>query len=102
MKHQNRYADVIVHRVLMASLGLKPLPDSLRDRPLLHAVVDNLNVRHRNAQMAGRASVELHTLIFFKDRKTIADARITRVRIIFFCTVFVSSCNIKGQAASKQ
>jgi hypothetical protein len=27
-----------------------------------------LNYRHRNAQMAGRASVELHTLIFFRDR----------------------------------
>jgi hypothetical protein len=28
----------------------------------------DLNYRHRNAQMAGRASVELHTLIFFKNR----------------------------------
>lgn len=28
----------------------------------------DLNYRHRNAQMAGRASVELHTLIFFKKR----------------------------------
>lgn len=41
------YADVIVHRVLMAALGLRPLPDSLRDRELMHGVVDNLNVRHR-------------------------------------------------------
>lgn len=28
----------------------------------------DLNYRHRNAQMAGRASVELHTVIFFKKR----------------------------------
>lgn len=28
----------------------------------------DLNYRHRNAQMASRASVELHTLIFFKSR----------------------------------
>ena len=74
-----RYADVLVHRLLAASLGLAPLPDSARDRAGVHALTDNLNTRHRNAQMAGRASVELHTLIFFKDRTIVADARITRV-----------------------
>ena len=31
--------------------------------------------------MAGRASVELHTLIFFKDQEVVADARVTRVSI---------------------
>lgn len=46
-----RYADVIVHRVLMAALGLRPLPDALRDRELMRGVVDNLNTRHRNAQV---------------------------------------------------
>eukprot|EP00983_Pelagomonas_calceolata_P128259 1161493-Pelagomonas_calceolata.AAC.3 len=44
----------------------------------LRAGADNLNKRHRNAQMAGRASVELHTLIFFKDRTVHADARVTK------------------------
>ncbi len=39
-----------------------------------------MNVRHRNAQMAGRASVELHTLIFFRGREVVADARVTKVR----------------------
>ena len=70
---------MLVHRLLAASLGLAPLPESARDRAGVHALTDNLNSRHRNAQMAGRASVELHTLIFFKDRTIIADARITRV-----------------------
>ena len=74
-----RYADVVVHRVLMAALGLRPLPDSMRDRPRVAGVVDNLNLRHRNAQLAGRASVELHTLIFFRGRTVLADARVTRV-----------------------
>ncbi len=32
------------------------------------------------AQMAGRASVELHTLIFFRGREVVADARITKAR----------------------
>lgn len=80
-----RYADVLVHRLLAASLSLAPLPDSARDRAGVHALTDNLNLRHRNAQMAGRASVELHTLIFFKDRTIIADARITRVRLFCHC-----------------
>ncbi len=75
-----RYADVVVHRVLMAVLGLQPLPDGLRDREFMHQVVDNLNVRHKNAQLAGRASVDLHTLIFFKDKQITADARVTRVK----------------------
>lgn len=82
-----RYADVLVHRLLAASLNLAPLPDSARDRAGVHALTDNLNLRHRNAQMAGRASVELHTLIFFKDRTIIADARITRVCWTPTCTI---------------
>jgi hypothetical protein len=31
-------------------------------------------------KMAGRASVELHTLIFFKSRIVVADARVTKAR----------------------
>ena len=77
--HRGRYADVVVHRLLAAALGLNRLPEDARDREKLAALADNINVRHRNAQMAGRASVELHTLIFFKDRSVIADARITKV-----------------------
>jgi exosome complex exonuclease DIS3/RRP44 len=90
-----RYADVVVHRVLMAALGLKPLPDSVRDRAAMHPVVGNLNVRHRNAQLAGRASVELHTLIFFKERQILADARVTRVKSNGLI-VFVPKFGIEG------
>ena len=69
----------MVHRLLAASLQLAELPDSSRDREAVRSLADNLNTRHRNAQMAGRASVELHTLIYFKDRTVLADARITKV-----------------------
>ena len=75
-----RYADVLVHRVLAAALGLEPLPESSRDREGLRSCSDNLNKRHHNAQMAGRASVELHTLIFFGPRKVMADARVMKVK----------------------
>lgn len=70
----------MVHRLLAASLGLDPLPEASKDRNSIRSLADNLNTRHRNAQMAGRASVELHTLIYFKDRSVVADARITKVR----------------------
>lgn len=69
----------MVHRLLAASLKLMDLPESSKDRDSVRLLADNLNVRHRNAQMAGRASVELHTLIFFKDKTVLADARITKV-----------------------
>lgn len=90
-----RYADVMAHRVLMAALGLKPLPQSMQDRDGTRGVVDNLNVRHHNAQMAGRASVELHTVVFFKGKVTVADARVTRVRCNGLI-VFVPKYGIEG------
>ena len=73
----------MVHRLLAASLKLIDLPESSKDRDSVKGLADNLNVRHRNAQMAGRASVELHTLIYFKNRTVLADARITKVPFSF-------------------
>ncbi|EFJ53011.1 hypothetical protein VOLCADRAFT_55673 [Volvox carteri f. nagariensis] len=90
-----RYADVVVHRLLGAAIGLEPLPDSARDKDALRDCSDNLNKRHRNAQMAGRASVELHTLIFFKNRSVVADARITKVKANGL-VVFVPKYGIEG------
>ena len=70
-----RYSDVIAHRQLFASLSpSNECHPSLSDKNLLGAITDNLNLRHRNAQYAGRSSVELHTLIFFKDRVVDEDA----------------------------
>ncbi|PPS06117.1 hypothetical protein GOBAR_AA14528 [Gossypium barbadense] len=75
-----RYADVIVHRLLAASLGIDKLPPVFQDRSQLTSIADNLNYRHRNAQMASRASVELHTLIYFRKRPTDTEARIVKIR----------------------
>ncbi|KAL2609132.1 hypothetical protein R1flu_027705 [Riccia fluitans] len=90
-----RYADVVVHRLLAAALGLIKLPAGLRDKALLTTVADNLNYRHRNAQMASRASVELHTLIFFKNRPTDTEARIVRIKSNGLI-VFVPKFGIEG------
>ncbi|CAI0404594.1 unnamed protein product [Linum tenue] len=90
-----RYADVVVHRLLAASLGIYTLPIVFRDRPQLTSIADNLNYRHRNAQMASRGSVELHTLIYFRKRPTETEARIVKIRSNGFI-VFVPKYGIEG------
>lgn len=60
-----RYADVCVHRLLAAAINVAPLPVHLSSKSHLHDLCENMNRRHRSAQLAGRASVQLHTLIFF-------------------------------------
>ena len=55
-----RYADLIAHRQLAAAIEYEDLDASLRSQKRLEAVCKNINVRHRNAQMAGRASVEFY------------------------------------------
>ncbi|PON82756.1 PIN domain containing protein [Trema orientale] len=90
-----RYADVIVHRLLAASLGIYKLPTIFQDRLQLTSIADNLNYRHRNAQMASRASVELHTVIYFRKRPTDTEARIVKIRSNGFI-VFVPKYGIEG------
>jgi exosome complex exonuclease DIS3/RRP44 len=60
-----RYADVCVHRLLAAAIGVQSLPQQMSSKAFLHDLCANMNRRHRAAQLAGRASVQLHTLIFF-------------------------------------
>eukprot|EP00959_Pyramimonas_sp_CCMP1952_P171096 3575090-Pyramimonas_sp.AAC.1 len=45
-----RYADVVVHRLLGAAIGISRLPHQLTDKSLVRAVGDQINYRHRNAQ----------------------------------------------------
>ncbi|KAG8908746.1 exosome catalytic subunit dis3 [Tulasnella sp. 403] len=56
-----RYADVLVHRQLAAAIGFTTLHASLHSRQHVEQVLDNVNRRHRMAQMAGRASTEFYT-----------------------------------------
>ena len=86
-----RYADVIVHRLLSASLGLISIDEVLISSVGKKVAIDNTNLftkeiaetcnaRHLAGQQAGRASAELHTLKFFKDRTTVAEARVFQIR----------------------
>ena len=75
-----RYADVLVHRMLAATIGLDAPDASLCESDLVAAQCEVLNCKHRNAQLAGRASGELYTLIYFRERPTDAGARVVRVK----------------------
>jgi exosome complex exonuclease DIS3/RRP44 len=55
-----RYADLEAHRQLAAAIEYEQLDPSLHSKAKLEAVCKNINVRHRNAQMAGRASIEYY------------------------------------------
>lgn len=60
-----RYADLLVHRQLSYAIGFdgqgnEIFDEGLRNKNKLEGVCKNLNFRHRNAQMAGRASIEYY------------------------------------------
>lgn len=60
-----RYADLLVHRQLAYAIGYdgqgsETVDDGLRNKTRLERICNNLNFRHRNAQMAGRASIEYY------------------------------------------
>ena len=95
-----RYADLVVHRLLAAALGIDAFPEGLLSSlgGGLTTTAAGLNVCHRNAQYAGRASVELFTVLYFRDRATVADARVTRCKATGL-TVFVPRFGIEGPVA---
>jgi exosome complex exonuclease DIS3/RRP44 len=60
-----RYADLLVHRQLAYAIayegqGSEIVDNDLRNKGKLERVCQNLNFRHRNAQHAGRASIEYY------------------------------------------
>ncbi|KAJ1997477.1 exosome catalytic subunit dis3, partial [Coemansia thaxteri] len=64
-----RYADVMVHRLLHASIDRDAVYGSeLTDKIKMNEQSDVLNHRHRMAQQASRSSVELYTNLFFKGK----------------------------------
>ncbi|KAI5964030.1 DIS3 [Candida theae] len=55
-----RYCDVVAHRQLAGAIGYENLDLSHRDKNKMEMIVRNINKRHRNAQFAGRASIEYY------------------------------------------
>ncbi|KAF7186822.1 Exosome complex exonuclease dis3 [Pseudocercospora fuligena] len=90
-----RYADLEAHRQLAAAIEYEPLDPSLQSRSKLEAVCKNINVRHRNAQMAGRASVEYYVGQALKGRVIEEDGFVMRIFSNGF-VVFVPRFGIEG------
>ncbi|KAM9954069.1 hypothetical protein ACTFIR_009193 [Dictyostelium discoideum] len=97
-----RYPDIIVHRLLASAIGIQSVSLNLENKTI-SALTENNNFRHKMAQYASRGSTQLHTLIFFKGRKSVEDAYIIRVKANAFVvlvprygfegTVYVSDPN---------
>ncbi|CAK4034598.1 Exosome complex exonuclease DIS3 [Lecanosticta acicola] len=90
-----RYADLEAHRQLAAAIDYEPLDASLQSRAKLEGVCQNINVRHRNAQMAGRASVEYYVGQALKGRIIEEDGFVMRIFSNGF-VVFVPRFGIEG------
>ncbi|KAL9089591.1 MAG: hypothetical protein Q9165_005623 [Trypethelium subeluteriae] len=90
-----RYADLEAHRQLAAAIGYEQLDPSLQSRHKLEGVCKNLNVRHRNAQMAGRASVEYYVGQALKGKVMDEEGFVMKVFSNGF-VVFVPSFGIEG------
>ncbi|KAK5134985.1 hypothetical protein LTR08_005937 [Meristemomyces frigidus] len=90
-----RYADLEAHRQLAAAIGYEGLDASLQSRGKLEGVCKNINVRHRNAQMAGRASVEYYVGQALKGRVLEEDGFVMKIFSNGF-VVFVPRFGIEG------
>ena len=75
-----RYADIIVHRLLAAAINADSTYPQLLDKQYLQQTCNNMNYRHKMAQYAGRASVDLHTQLFFKNREEVEEAFVLAVK----------------------
>lgn len=55
-----RYCDVVAHRQLAGAIGYEMLDLCHRDKNKMDLICKNINKKHRNAQFAGRASIEYY------------------------------------------
>ncbi|KAJ2639568.1 exosome catalytic subunit dis3, partial [Coemansia sp. RSA 1694] len=91
-----RYADVMVHRLLHASIDRDAVYGSeLTDKIKMNEQSDVLNHRHRMAQQASRSSVELYTNLFFKGKTVEETGYVTQILQNGF-GVLIPSYGIEG------
>ncbi|VDK85731.1 unnamed protein product [Litomosoides sigmodontis] len=75
-----RYADIMVHRLLSASISADSTFPEMLNGELVTKIANNLNYRHKQAQYAGRASILLNTLLYFKDHTELHDGFVMGIR----------------------
>lgn len=90
-----RYADLVAHRQLAAAIDYEQLHPGLHSKHKLEGVCKNINVRHRNAQMAGRASIEYYVGQALKGRVVDEEGFVMKVFLNGF-VVFVPRFGIEG------
>lgn len=74
-----RYADLVAHRQLAAAIDYESVHPAVRSRGRLEAVCKNINVRHRNAQLAGRASIAYYVGQALRGRETEEDGFVMKI-----------------------
>ncbi|KAL6940124.1 exosome catalytic subunit dis3 [Hanseniaspora vineae] len=74
-----RYCDVVAHRQLAGAIGYEPLDLSHRDKNKMEMICKNINKRHRNAQFAGRASIEYYVGQVMRDNHSIETGYVIKV-----------------------
>ncbi|KAM6304566.1 DIS3-like exonuclease 1 [Podargus strigoides] len=104
-----RYADVVVHRLLMAAT-LKETKGDVKDNVFsnkdLEELCKHINNRNRAAQRAQKQSTELFQCMYFKDKAPDTDERCIADGVIYSIRtngvlVFVPRYGIKGAAYMK-
>lgn len=75
-----RYADLVVHRLLAASIRADDAHSEMLDKKKQEEMCRNLNYRHNMAQYAGRASVLMNTHLFFKNKVEDLEGYVLAVR----------------------
>lgn len=76
-----RYADLLVHRLLAIAIGSGQMDRGLSDMNNIQLMCDQINYRHRMAQLASRASARLHTVLYIKSKKELEEeARVFFIR----------------------
>lgn len=89
-----RYSDIMVHRLLAASIGADSTYAQLLERKSNEEICNNLNYRHKMAQYAGRASVALNTHLFFRGKEEDEEGYIIYWSLCYFSiylSIFVFS-----------
>lgn len=76
-----RYADVLVHRLLAKSLDIDSLPNEITNRIKLNRQCDLMNKKTRMAQLASRASADLHAFLLFRNQGT-SESLVVEVALI--------------------
>ena len=68
-----RYSDLIVHRLLAVAIRAGQTYPDLLDKHKAQNLCNHLNHRHKMAQYAARASIRLHTQIFFREKNLVEE-----------------------------